>query len=45
MQERIETIGEFLVSRGEAAELFETVEESREHTRSPTHCLGMAANA
>lgn len=28
MQERIESIGEFVVSRGEAAELLETVEES-----------------
>ena len=28
MQERIESIGEFVVSRGEAAELLETVEKS-----------------
>jgi len=28
MQEGVESIGEFVVSRGEAAELFETIEES-----------------
>ncbi len=28
MQEGVESIGEFVISRGEAAELFETIEES-----------------